>query len=471
MEKDKGHQTMEEMIIIKSITDLPYPIIADILSRLPTKSIIACRCVCKNWLNLTSFDPTFAHLHFSTSPLDLLLRIQTTTPGRLSSTLHLLDPELDCRSSEKQIDIKPRFNLRKLESGDDLSVAIVNSCNGLLCLSDAIGNNPSFVCNPITGEYIIIPKPNEDVRMESVKYSGLGFCPNTKQYKVLRMFYELDGDLPNLTLHRMAEIHVLGSDLWRGIGRAPLSPHRGSYAAFLNGALHWDCDDHYSLDFIVSFDFVSERFGKIPPPPHFGEKHKERKAEISLGVLGEHLYLCDATSALQIDVWLMKEYGVQESWSKDYVIDKFCIDPIIFHEGTYRPIKLLKNGEMLMVYPDYYLVCFDPLKKSCRYFKFREVQSQLEVILHTPSFASLKDVVSGVNAKVLKLRPRKWENSQTVEKRSLLYHLRLSMLLSEEVVVGEEIETETLFLVPEEDPQTEEMAWIINYWKSHYRSN
>lgn len=38
-------------------------------------------------------------------------------------------------------------------------------------------------------------------------------------------------------------------------------------------------------------------------------------------------------------------------------------------------------------------------------------------------------------------------------------------------VVGEEIETETLFLVPEEDPQTEEMAWIINYCKSHNRSD
>jgi hypothetical protein len=32
----------------------------------------------------------------------------------------------------------------------------VNSCNGLLCLSKSIMNNPHFICNPITGEFITV---------------------------------------------------------------------------------------------------------------------------------------------------------------------------------------------------------------------------------------------------------------------------------------------------------------------------
>ncbi|CAI9090443.1 OLC1v1025219C1 [Oldenlandia corymbosa var. corymbosa] len=44
---------------------------------------------------------------------------------------------------------------------------IVNSCNGLLCLSDPTRNNPLVVCNPVTGEYLNLPKTHEFIGSSS----------------------------------------------------------------------------------------------------------------------------------------------------------------------------------------------------------------------------------------------------------------------------------------------------------------
>ncbi|KAL0314219.1 UNVERIFIED_CONTAM: hypothetical protein Sangu_2266300 [Sesamum angustifolium] len=53
------------------------------------------------------------------------------------------------------------------------------------------------------------------------------------------------------------------------------------------------------------------------PPPFPG-----RKLLGSLAVLGDCLCLCDNSSEFDIDIWVMKEYGVEKSWAKEIVIRK-----------------------------------------------------------------------------------------------------------------------------------------------------
>ncbi|MCI26118.1 F-box/kelch-repeat protein, partial [Trifolium medium] len=43
-------------------------LIADILSRLPVKTLMQIKCVCKSWKTLISDDPSFAKLHLQRSP-------------------------------------------------------------------------------------------------------------------------------------------------------------------------------------------------------------------------------------------------------------------------------------------------------------------------------------------------------------------------------------------------------------------
>lgn len=55
-----------------SMEDLPVPIMVDILSRLPVKTFIRCKCVCKEWLDLIS-DSYFANRHISRSSEILMI--------------------------------------------------------------------------------------------------------------------------------------------------------------------------------------------------------------------------------------------------------------------------------------------------------------------------------------------------------------------------------------------------------------
>ena len=96
--------------------------------------------------------------------------------------------------------------------------------------------------------------------------------------------------------------------------------------------------------FIIGFDFEEEKFNQVPPPPHFGEKYKEKENlyNLNMGVLGGCLSLCDCTFLDHLDIWMMKEYGDPTSWTKEYVISSHF-------GGIYRPIKLLENGDLLMM--------------------------------------------------------------------------------------------------------------------------
>jgi hypothetical protein len=216
--------------------NLPSRLTANILLPLPIKSLLVCRCVCKIWKTMIS-EPHFAKLHFERSPISLMIR--THGSDLVSRTLHLLECEpekfefgsnnlvkLDSMFKlplhdgklfkEKRNEIKnksmhlfrasillmnkyDKINIReKLRFYTDCRLSygkfnIVNSCNSLLCLSDPYTENPLVICNPVTGEFIRLPKATTTpfklntggVRMQG--HSGLGFQPKTNEYKVIKM--------------------------------------------------------------------------------------------------------------------------------------------------------------------------------------------------------------------------------------------------------------------------------------------
>ncbi|KAK7276796.1 hypothetical protein RIF29_17942 [Crotalaria pallida] len=73
-----------------SFADLPCVITTSIMLRLPIKSLLICKCVCKSWNTLIS-DPRFAKLHFKRAPVSVMIR--TNGPKRVSRALHLLEYE------------------------------------------------------------------------------------------------------------------------------------------------------------------------------------------------------------------------------------------------------------------------------------------------------------------------------------------------------------------------------------------
>jgi len=169
---------------------LPSCLIMDILSRLPIKTILNCRCVCKTWLHFIS-DSFFAKLHLERSPTSLLLKTISNNPeSRNLQLVQITGKPLGLRFRVvEEIKFVPGINL---PYNDFL---IQNSCNGLLCISQTFqdgSHDDIYLCNPILGEYISIP-PAAGQETRHLSNFALGYCAITKEYKVLHTFCSKTG--------------------------------------------------------------------------------------------------------------------------------------------------------------------------------------------------------------------------------------------------------------------------------------
>ena len=156
---------------------------------------------------------------------------------------------------------------------------VVNSCNGLLCLSEPSRNDPFAVCNPITGEFVGLPRTCHSWNENALIDCGLGFSPRTNRYKVIRIFSQWRPTDPFfLRWHEstVAEVHTLGTGSWRRIGKALYSrENKLAFPTYLNGHLHWLFKNHNLPDSIVSFELDTKQFHSVPLPPplQWGIRH------------------------------------------------------------------------------------------------------------------------------------------------------------------------------------------------------
>lgn len=58
---------------------------------------------------------------------------------------------------------------------------------------------------------------------------------------------------------------------------------------------------------------------------------------MSMGVLSDYLCICDHSELETIDVWAMKDYGVQRSWIDMFSIESHCDDRWFI--GLYQVLK------------------------------------------------------------------------------------------------------------------------------------
>ncbi|XP_075661821.1 putative F-box protein At1g26515 [Castanea sativa] len=238
--------------------------------------IAGLKCVCKAWSVLIS---DFEALH--------LKRLRETSPGIIC--LHTHRNSRDCKIS---------FEIRSLQVGlgggfktllkkdvfrsnidsRSWSFGQVHSLDGLICLKDG---QDFDVFNPTTGKFVSLPPCPCDVfpdildSRRSVILSGFGYCPLTKQYKVLSIFHYVYGDLFNqtpLSGFKAAIITVGRSNSsWRIID-IPSSYHFSNNMTFcINGTFYWfdssKNQNQYQYHHITAFNVSDETFQEIGLPP------------------------------------------------------------------------------------------------------------------------------------------------------------------------------------------------------------
>ncbi|GFQ01341.1 F-box protein cpr30 [Phtheirospermum japonicum] len=128
---------------------------------------------------------------------------------------------------------------------------------------------------------------------------------------------------------------------------------------------------------------------------------------MSIGVLGGCLCLSyNDFDAQHVDLWVMRKMcGDQGSWSKEFVVD--TVRPMgrpVY--GQFKPLQVLGNGEIVILWIGNDLVCYDPRTRSLRYVGFHRLRLTPKAVALTPSFVPLKETLKVDEVLSRYVRPR-----------------------------------------------------------------
>ncbi|KEH15886.1 putative F-box domain-containing protein [Medicago truncatula] len=311
-------------------------LIVEILSRLPVKTLMQFKCVCKSWKTLISHDPSFAKLHLQRSPRNthLLLRlfrepgwgnfdyslISIPVSRLLESPSFVTDYQVYYQVKDITILNYPYYRLSNMDCCN-----IVGSCNGLICLHGASWNAAAndedmWFC-------LWIPATN--TLSEKFGYSTIlfrytfGYDISNDGYKVVAFSSFSDEKL---------KVFCLTDNVWRDIPTFPIVPfdlcHRRfnchpfvSRGAYVSGTVNWlairnmneyEWNDISINQFvIVSLVLATETFRQLLPPNGFVEVPP---VEPSVTVLMNRLCFSHRFKGTHFVLWMMMEFGVQDSW-------------------------------------------------------------------------------------------------------------------------------------------------------------
>jgi F-box interacting protein len=175
----------------------------------------------------------------------------------------------------------------------------------------------------------------------------------------------------------------LRDNAWKQIRGLPYwSPYRNypKEGFLFNGAIHWFVSRRGSLGMvIIAFDLTERKLLEIPFP--YGFRHYSK--DICLWVFGEFLGLCAMRDGI-VEIWVMKEYKVQSSWTKTFV---FPIDGIPY----FSPIYSTKNGDIIGTIRGTGLVKYNSKGQLLENRSYCDDPRGSQVVMYTESLLSLPD--------------------------------------------------------------------------------
>ncbi|XP_061359681.1 F-box/kelch-repeat protein At3g23880-like [Gastrolobium bilobum] len=307
------------------LSTLPFELIVEILWRLPVKFLLQLRCVCKSWNSLISSDPKFAKKHLSGSSRFLVLSFMNPSHQfilracPLPSLFNTLTP----------IATQLQYPLNKRNHFD----LIVGSCDGILCL--AIDQSCALLWNPSIRKFKKSPSLENQRQLGSYTIYGFGYDHFTDSYKVVAVFcYECDSG--GATVYKtLVKVHTLGTNYWRRIQEFPSGVPFDESGKFVSGTVNWLASATSSSSWvIVSLDLGKESYQELLQPDYGGVT----VLTLTLGVLRDCLCILSHSDTFS-DVWLMKDYGNKESWTKLFSV------PYMGNPDSYPYTKALHISE------------------------------------------------------------------------------------------------------------------------------
>lgn len=287
-------------------------LIAQILDRLPVKTLLRCRCVSKPCCSLID-SPHFVKAHLKRSA-----ECNTNT-GLIIRGVHsdwLYADSLHDSTTSVEIDETLRTLL--------LGTSLVGSCNGLICTYKP--KTGIFLWNLATRRFRKLPTaPSDFLRpfeIDPFLYDpflyGFGYDAVNDDYKVLSIFHPDGCDLDGSELEVV--VYSLKNNSWRRLSNISNDFLLTFYYGMFLG-LHWITNKTLgseSCQSILAFDLAAENYREVPiPKVRINNPHEWSLcifAESLCVLIFHHPYIC-------IDIWLMNDYGVGNSWCKLFSLE------------------------------------------------------------------------------------------------------------------------------------------------------
>ncbi|XP_061345017.1 F-box/kelch-repeat protein At3g06240-like [Gastrolobium bilobum] len=334
---------------MENVPNLPQELLEDILIRLPYKSLVRFKCVCKHWYALFHY-PIFLSRHLSNfiqnhnSGHSVLLRLSFPTlfgDGLENYKLFSLSAtDADFSAVETLI---PKFNMLSTK------FQICGHCNGILCLSIDYWPRSKEVLlyNPATREFRCLPDNVLRLKPSSVALAvGMGYDPITDDYKVLRIWrvdaFDNGGVFRGRT--NRVEEYALNTDSWtllNDTNAGNFAFETDCFAMYFKRTYYWwafSREDKSSI--IVAFDMEDEVFQRVLMPPHIDISEPDGR---SLAVWNDSISLICCTYhdfTTSIDIWVMDLVGAEGSWTLMRSIKHLREEP--------KPLVFWKGNELLM---------------------------------------------------------------------------------------------------------------------------
>ncbi|KAK8503640.1 hypothetical protein V6N11_030733 [Hibiscus sabdariffa] len=343
---------------------IPVEVIVEILKRLPVKSLVRFRSVCKTWNTLIS-PPSFISTHLQAS-------LSNNTPFLLLSHWENCKKDYFLHYDNDGFDEFKQLQFPVFGCASDSHSLVLGSANGLICLHFWPGDvSKFFLWNPSIRKYISLswPRISNDVHINF----GFGFDSITNDYKLVIIGIEKEDTWIKPFLFSLNE------NCWKRVNAIP--PSCTSYSSelsvpFVNGAVHWigyqKTNNAVFTNAILGFDLSAEEFFEISLPESLIGLGSMNLSTMKYGESSIAVLKRDRTNELlDLDVlWVMKEYGVVGSWTK--------VLTLTLHRKWFPNILgFRKNGEVL-VQLDYGRMA--SLDLNCQQMELHGVEVTTELI-------------------------------------------------------------------------------------------
>ncbi|KAI3955572.1 hypothetical protein MKX01_034894 [Papaver californicum] len=383
-----------------SVSSVPEDISQEILLRLPVKSLLRFKSISK-YFSFLIRSSNFIKKHINHSIQKNNVTFIFPDYDNRETQFISLNPLLDSPSSKPDGFMTHNRRYSFIKSGWKID-SFCGSSNGLLCIccvntyvdedevgcalsdDDDIKEEQIVVLNPSTREYKKILVPQRVSDPGAVLRSLFWFAYDCKidDYKVVRV---VDFDRSGKESFEV-EVYTLGLNSWKKIGNVSFKFEK-HHGVLVSGALHWFVvSGETQLKVLVSFDIANERFVEVLLPKerltYPEEPLEDVKYVKNVGELGGRLCLLFHIFGVRVDVWVMQEYGVRESWSKSFTITEETIT-----KTFYLRLKWNFVDNRILLQGDDKLILYDP--KSDRYRKLTDCESNMDAVNYVTSLVSL----------------------------------------------------------------------------------